>query len=321
MPWGPSMGFAFQRFQPAQPFDGEQLREAVLALARRFSIEITPKQAAKVEDFAALLPRATRVFVTFVPGETVDAVIATIHRLAAAGMRPVPHVAARNLRARATFEHLVRGSFAAGAREALVIAGGSAQTAGPFTSSMDLLQTGLFETLGYERLYVAGHPEGSPDIPPDELARALAYKNDWSKRTGIPLEIVTQFGFDAERILAWERELKGIGVDLPVRVGVAGPASIASLLKYAKMCGVRASLGFLQKHGGRMLQMLGHATPDRLIVEIAAAVAQEEGRRIHALHYYPFGGFAVTAAWARATAEGRFELASDGSGFVVAEPH
>lgn len=311
------MAFALHRPPSPAPESREGLAEAVRSLARPFSIEITPKQAAKVHDFAGLLPAGTRVFVTFVPGETVDAVIATVVRLAEAGLRPVPHVAARNLRAQATFEHLVRGSFAAGAREALVIAGGSPRPAGPFTSSLELLDSGLFAQLGFERIYVAGHPEGSPDIAPQELERALAFKAAWSRRTGIPVEIVTQFGFDPERVLAFEQELRHRGMDLPVRVGVAGPASVTSLLKYAKMCGVSASLSFLQKSGGRMLQLLGQAAPDGLILRLAEAVAHEPERRLVGLHYYPFGGFATTVAWARAVAEGRFAINPDGRGFSV----
>lgn len=294
-----------------------ELRAAVLALARRFSLEITPKQAAKLPDPAALLPPGTPVFVTFLPGESVDAVIATVERLAAAGMRPVPHVPARNLRSEATFQHLVRGSRAAGAREALVIGGSSARPAGPYAGSEELLASGLFEELGFERLHVAGHPEGSPDIPADELARALAAKQAWSERTGIPVEVVTQFGFDAERMLAWEEELRRAGIRLPVRFGLAGPASVASLVKYAKACGVAASLGFLQKSAGRMLKLLGQAAPDGLLVRLADAAAREPGRVIAGVHYYPFGGFARTAAWARAVAEGRFTLYADGSGFEV----
>lgn len=313
------MAFALHRSPAPTSRPRHGLPEAVRSFARPFSIEITPKQAARVEDFASLLPAGTPVFVTFVPGETVDAVIETVVRLAEAGMRPVPHVAARNLRSEATFEHLVRGSYAAGARRALVIAGGSPKPAGPFTSSLELLESGLFERLGFERIYVAGHPEGSPDISPEELDRALAFKHAWSKRTGIPVEIVTQFGFDPERVLAFEQGLRRQGFDLPVRVGVAGPASVTSLLKYAKMCGVSASLGFLQKTGGRMLQLLGRAAPDGIVVRLAEAVADDPGRRLAGLHYYPFGGFAVTAAWARAVAEGRFEMNPDGSGFTVQE--
>ncbi len=293
------------------------LASAITALLRDFSIEVTPRQAAKVDSFAALLPPGTRVFVTFVPGETVDAVLPVIDRLAREGMRPVPHIAARNLLAEATFQHYLRGAHACGAREVLVIAGGARRPAGPYASTMDLLNTGLFEELGFRRLYVAGHPEGSPDIPPAELARALAAKNAWSARRGVPLEIVTQFTFDGGRLTAWEREIRAAGNRLPVRAGLAGPASVTSLLKYARMCGVTASLGFLQRSGGRFLQLVGQAAPDGVITALARARMEDPDSRLHRVHFYPFGGFARTAAWARAVAAGRFTLFADGSGFAV----
>jgi len=301
----------------ASPAPATDLATAIAGLCQEFSIEVTPKQAARVESFAALLPPGTRVFVTFVPGETVDAVLPVVDRLAREGMRPVPHIAARNLIAEATFQHLVRGAYACGAREALVIAGGSRKPAGPYASSLDLLESGVFEEVGYLRLHVAGHPEGSPDIPAPELGRALAAKNAWSARTGIPLEITTQFSFDGARLRAWEQEIRAAGNRLPIRAGLAGPASVASLVKYARMCGVSASVGFLQRAGGRFLQLVGQAAPDGLIVSLARAGMEDPDCLIHRLHFYPFGGFAKTAAWAAAVAEGRFTLFADQSGFAI----
>ncbi len=293
------------------------LAAAIVDLLRDFSIEVTPRQAAKVDSFAALLPPGTRVFVTFVPGETVDAVLPVIDRLAREGMRPVPHVAARNLIAEATFQHLVRGAYACGAREALVIGGGARRPAGPYASSLDLLESGLFEGLGYTRLHVAGHPEGSPDIPDAELARALLAKNAWSARSGVPLEIVTQFTFDGAGLCAWERRIRAAGNRLPVRAGLAGPASVTSLLKYARMCGVSASVSFLQRSGGRFLRLVGQAAPDGLILALARIRMEDPESLLGRVHFYPFGGFARTAAWAAAVAEGRFTLFADESGFAV----
>ncbi len=293
------------------------LASAIVELLRDFSIEVTPKQAARVESFAALLPPGTRVFVTFVPGETVDAVLPVVERLAREGMRPVPHVAARNLLAEATLQHHLRGARACGASEALVIAGGARKPLGPYASTMDLLATGLFEELGYTRLHVAGHPEGSPDIPDAELARALAAKNAWSARTGIPVELVTQFTFDGVRLGAWEREIRASGNRLPIRAGLAGPASVTSLLRYARMCGVSASVGFLQRSGGRFLQLVGQAAPDGPILALARARMEDPGSLLRGVHFYPFGGFVRTAAWAGAVAEGRFTLFADESGFAV----
>ncbi len=289
---------------------------AVVNLAQGFSIETTPKQAQKVESFAAVLPRGSRVFVAFIPGERPDAMVALTERLAADGMVPVPHIPARNFASGGAFERYARSLHAAGARQALMLAGGAAEPAGTLESSLELLDSGVMEGLGFEHLFVAGHPEGSPDIDTGGLARALAAKNAYAQRSGIPLTIVTQFGFDGAGMLAWAQAIGDAGNRLPIRIGVAGPASLTSLVKYAKMCGVNASMGMLAKAGGKLFQLVGQATPDALIIDLASR-RTGWAELIRDIHFYPFGGFEKTAQWAGAVANGAFTLHRDGQGFTV----
>lgn len=289
------------------------VRAAILNLAQGFSLETTPNQALKIADFGALLPRGSRVFIAFIPGEQPAAIVALTRRLVAEGMVPVSHVAARNLVSLGEFERFARDLHGAGARQALLVAGGARQPAGSLGSSLELLESGLLEGLAFEQVFVAGHPEGNADIGPLELARALARKNEWARRTGLPLTIVTQFGFDANRILAWARAIGAAGNRLPIRVGVAGPASLAGLLRYARMCGVDASMSMLAKAGGRLVQLVGQSTPDGLITDIAT---RREGwsELIRDLHFYPFGGFERTAHWATQLSHGAITLHARGHG-------
>ncbi len=289
---------------------------AIVDLVRGFSIETTPRQAQKIDSFAALLPERTRVFVAFIPGEQPPAIVELAARLVDEGMVPVPHIAARNLGSLAAFERFATALHAAGAREALLLAGGAKEPAGSLASSLELLESGVMEGLGFARLFVAGHPAGSPDIDAAGLAAALARKNAYASRTGMPVDIVTQFGFDGAGLLAWARAIAGAGNRLPIRLGVAGPASLASLLKYAKLCGVDASMSMLAKAGGRLLQLVGQATPDGLITELAGGRDARAGL-VRDLHFYPFGGFAQTADWARRVAAGSFTLHRDRRGFTV----
>ncbi|MCB1882992.1 MAG: methylenetetrahydrofolate reductase [Geminicoccaceae bacterium] len=298
-------------FSRAAPAEG--LRERIRAFMAGFSIETTPKQAEKVASFAAVLPKGTRVFVAFIPGESPAAIVALAERLRGEGMVPVPHVPARSLEDMAAFVAYAKGLRAAGVTEALVLAGGLGRPVGDLVSSMQLLDSGVFEDLGFERLHVAGHPEGSPDIDAKGLAEALAHKNAWSERTGIPLTITTQFGFDGTGMLAWAGAIEAAGNRLPIRIGVAGPASMTALLKYAKMCGVNASMTVMAKAGGKLLQLMGQSAPDGLITLLAT----ESKGGIQNLHFYPFGGFDKTAKWATAVAEGRFVLDRSGDGFTV----
>ena len=289
----------------------------IVDLARDFSIEVTPKQALKVASFKAILPEATRVFVAFIPGESKANMAATVKRLREDGLRPVPHVPARSLEDLSDFEAYVRDLRAAGAKEALVIAGGLNAPVGALTSSLQLLDSGAFEVHGFEGLFVAGHPEGSPDIDAAGLSAALAHKNAHAERTGTPLTLTTQFSFDAPRVLAWAEAIGEAGNRLPARIGVAGPASITSLMKYAKMCGVNASMGVIAKAGGKMLQLMGQSAPDIVITDLATK-RRGHGRAVQSLHFYPFGGFEKTARYATSLAEGRIVLDRDGEGFDVA---
>jgi methylenetetrahydrofolate reductase (NADPH) len=289
---------------------------AIVNLAQGFSIETTPKQAEKVASFAAVLPQGSRVFIAFIPGEQSDAIVALTRRLVGDGMVPVPHIPARNLPSLATFERYASALRDAGARQALMLAGGANEPAGDLDSSLQLLDSGVMETLGFEHLFVAGHPEGSPDIAAADLARALAAKNAFAERTGIPLTIVTQFGFDGAGMLAWAQAIGDAGNRLPIRIGIAGPASFTSLMKYAKMCGVNASMGMLAKSSGKLFQLVGQATPDGLILDLAHRRAGWAAL-IRDIHFYPFGGFAKTAEWASSVANGSFTLHRDGGGFTV----
>ena len=291
-------------------------RMAIVNLAQGFSIETTPKQALKVESLRACLPRGSRVFIAFIPGEHPDSIVALAERLVAEGLVPVPHVPARNFADHAAFERYARALHGVGARQALLLAGGATAPAGNLESSLQLLESGVMEGLGFDQLFVAGHPEGSPDIDAAGLAQAIAAKNAYAQRTGMPVTMVTQFGFDGRGMLAWARAIGDAGNRLPIRIGVAGPASLTNLVKYAKMCGVNASLGMLAKAGGKLFQLVGQATPDALIIDLAS---RRDGwaELIRDLHFYPFGGFEQTATWASKVANGAFTLHRDGQGFTV----
>jgi methylenetetrahydrofolate reductase (NADPH) len=291
-------------------------RQAIADLAQGFSIETTPKQALKVESIRACLPRGSRVFIAFIPGERPEAIVATAERLVAEGMVPVPHLPARNYASIAAFERHARALHDVGARQALLLAGGAPMPAGSLESSLQVLESGVMEGLGFEQLFVAGHPEGSPDIDAAELAQAIAAKNAYAARTGMPVTIVTQFGFDGPGMVAWAQAIGDAGNRLPIRIGVAGPASLTSLVKYAKMCGVNASMGMLAKASGKLFQLVGQATPDALIIDLANR-REGWGTLIRDLHFYPFGGFEQTATWANKVAVGAFTLHRGGQGFTV----
>lgn len=291
----------------------------IAALAQGWSIETTPAAAARIERFADRLPAGTTVNVTFLPGSDIADTIAVCARLRGEGFEPVPHIAARSLESAAALERALAAlAERAGVREVLVIAGGVDRPAGPYTESMQVLASGLLGKHGVRRVGVAGHPEGSPDIPEPEAARALAEKNAWARDSGMDAYIATQFCFDARAVAAWERRVRAAGNRLPVHVGVAGPATLKTLVKFARMSGVGPSMRVLTRQAANIAQLAMTREPDRLVAGLAEARARDPGSLLAKLHFYPFGGLARTAAWAGAVAEARV-AAHPGGGFSIVE--
>jgi methylenetetrahydrofolate reductase (NADPH) len=270
------------------------------AFLRGFSIEVMPRTAEKVADFRALLPAGTRVYIAHIEGTPIAEMVATAARLRAEGFEPMPHFPARIIRDAATLRDWVgryRGE--ADVKQALLLAGGVAKPAGALDSSMQLLESGAFD--GFERLHVAGHPEGNRDIDPDGsdrmVAEALRWKQAFSERTDAAMAIATQFCFDAAPVIAWVDRLQAEGIRLPVHIGVAGPAKLQTLIKFAVACGVGPSLKVLQKRAMDVSKLLVPYEPDAVLEALAAHKAAHPDFGVEAVHFFPLGGIKATADW------------------------
>jgi methylenetetrahydrofolate reductase (NADPH) len=258
------------------------------------SLEVMPKTAAAIEDFRAILPEGTRVYVAQIDGTPFDDMLATARRLRAEGMVPMPHLPARGIESRAALEAMVAAYAEVGVTEALVLAGGIAAPRGPFASSMDLLETHVLDRAGFTRIHVAGHPEGNPDIPAPDAAAALAWKNAFQSRTDAAMGITTQFAFEAEPLFAWARTLRDGGITLPIHLGVAGPAKLQTLIRYAMLCGVGPSLRVLQRRAADLTRLVLPFEPTELLSEIARRKAEEPDSLIAGVHIFPLGGIGRT---------------------------
>lgn len=266
------------------------------------SIEVMPRTLAKIEDLQALLPKGTRVYLAHISGTTIDDMIAAATRLAREGYEVVPHIPARLIPDSASLHDWTRRyRDAADARAALVLAGGIAEPIGPFDSSMQLLESGAFDAAGFTRLHVAGHPEGNRDIDPDGSDRAvmeaLHWKQAFSERSDAAMALVTQFTFEAAPIIAWAERLRAEGIILPIHVGLAGPAKLQTLIKFAIACGVGPSLKVLQKRAMDVTKLLLPYTPDDVAAALAAHCAAEPQSLIRQAHLFPLGGIGPSAEW------------------------
>ena len=278
-------------------------RADVEAFLKDYSIEVMPRTAEKVEDFPALLPAGTRVYIAHIEGTPIEDMVATAARLNADGYKVMPHFPARIIKDRATLaDWIARYQGEADVKQALLLAGGVAQPHGDFDSSMQLMETGLFDEAGFERLHVAGHPEGNRDIDTDgtmkNVTAALRWKNDFQSRTDAKLAIATQFAFEAKPIIKWADSLAAEGITLPIHIGIAGPAKLQTLIKFAIACGVGPSLKVLQKRARDVTKLLLPFEPTDVIGELAAHKAANPDFNITNVHFFPLGGIKTNATWA-----------------------
>ena len=267
-------------------------------LLRGFSLEVSARDTQAIDRAAEWLPAGTEVYLNWIPGDTHHRTIAAAAKLRRAGLTPVPHVAARFLSGFTQLADFVaRLAGEAEVRQALTIGGDRDKPAGSFDSSVQVLATGLFAKHGFQRIGIAGYPEGNPRIAPAAIQEALAAKLALLREQGIAPYIATQFCFEAKPILAWLQALRANGIDVPVRVGLAGPASITTLMKFGLRCGVGNSLRALALRGPAIAHLINEAGPDAIVRELAAA--NDPGLGIAGLHLFSFGGLQRTAEWAQ----------------------
>jgi methylenetetrahydrofolate reductase (NADPH) len=267
-----------------------------------FSIEVMPRTAAKIEDFRPLLPSGTRVYIAHIDGTPIDEMVATAARLRAEGFEPMPHFPARIIADRRELgDWVARYRGEADVKQALLLAGGVAQPRGDYHSSMQLLESGAFD--GFDRLHVAGHPEGNRDIDPDGSDRmvmeALRWKQAFAQRSDAAMAIATQFCFEPAPVIAWADRLAAEGIALPIHIGVAGPTKLQTLIKFAIACGVGPSLKVLQKRAMDVTKLLLPFEPDDFVAALAAHKASHPGFGIESVHLFPLGGILPTCDWTR----------------------
>jgi methylenetetrahydrofolate reductase (NADPH) len=273
------------------------------AFMKDFSIEVMPRTAEKVEDFRALLPEGTRVYIAHIEGTPIEDMVATAARLAKDGFKVMPHFPARIIKDEAVLaDWIARYQGEANVDQALLLAGGVAEPHGDYHCSMQLLESGAFDKAGFKRLHVAGHPEGNRDIDPDGSTKnvedALRWKQKFSDSTDAEMALATQFAFDAKPVIAWADSLREAGITLPIHIGVAGPAKLQTLIKFAIACGVGPSLKVLQKRAMDVSKLLLPYTPNDFISELAAHKAANPEFNVSHVHFFPLGGIKTNANWA-----------------------
>ena len=299
-------------------------KQALVDMMLKTTLEVTPGGAAKVADFVPILRPGCTVYVTFLPGSDFADTLATVRRLKSDGYNPVPHFAARSIVSSAILEENLAALQHEGVSEGLLIGGGVDKPLGEFEASIDVLHTGLFEKYNFTKLGLAGHPEGSPDISDADCSLAIEQKNHYAKNSSMELYLATQFIFEAEPLLVWEKRIRQQGNKLPVHVGIPGLATIKTLLRHAQHCGVGPSMRFLTRSPMNMLRLslkdsfLGSyvnapaSEPSELVRDLVVGMDNDADCLIKQFHLYPLGGLAKSAQWMYKIQDGHFQLTGNG---------
>jgi methylenetetrahydrofolate reductase (NADPH) len=269
--------------------------------ARNFSLEATRPTAAEIAALADIVPPATPIYFSAVPTITPQEIVTAAALLRRAGLEPVIHIAARRLVSAAAFQELLsslRGD--ADVRRLLVI-GGDVDAPGGFADALAVIQKGRLREAGIEEIGIGAYPEGHKRIPAGRLESALDEKIAAATAQGLRVHIVSQFSFSPETILGWLRQVRAAGISKPIKIGMAGPTSVPALLRYARRCGVAASLRGLAS--GVASGLVGRVGPDRIIETLSAAGDVGDV----APHYFSFGGTLETARYACEAATGRHD--------------
>ena len=262
-----------------------------------YTIETTPNVYEKYGNFSEFLDKKHSVYITFLPDEKSENVVETAKKLKLEGYDVIPHLPARTVKNNKVLEKYI-GELAdeAGCSKILIIGGGGNQ-AGEISSTMDVLKTDLLSKFNFKSVGVAGHPEGSPDISKDALDLAIIEKNKFSLNVDFKMYLATQFFFEAKSLIQWEKHLNTINNKLDIHAGIPGPASIKTLINYARSCGIGNSLRFLTKQAFNLTKLATLNTPDKLIYDLANYVENDKSTNLKNIHFYAFGGMKKTSEW------------------------
>ncbi|WP_406432494.1 methylenetetrahydrofolate reductase [Streptomyces sp. NBC_00631] len=267
------------------------------SLLEDFSLEMTGKDVSKLEEASSLIPQGTRINVTFLGNENLRMRLDAARAVKRLGFVPVPHFSARRLGSQADFEQFLGGLRTDGTgADIFAIGGDPSRPEGPYEDSLALIETGLLPEYGVRHVGISGYPEGHPAISAETLWSALRDKNAAIAAQGLDGSIITQFGFDVDPVLAWIERVRAEGIELPIRIGVPGPAGVRRLMGYAARFGVGTSTSIAKKYGLSLTNLMGTAGPDRFLH--ALAEGYEPSRHgVVKIHFYTFGGLSATSEW------------------------
>ena len=279
--------------------------QTIARLARDASIELNVQDLKDLDASRALLSGGKRIYISHLPRQQWDETVFACRKVSTAGFDPIPHIPVRLIDSAATLDRLLEGIVGSGAREVLLIAGDYAHAAGPYASVVDVLRAGHLYRHGMTRVSLAGHPEGHPSVALEEIRRAEIEKATLADQLGLEATFVTQFFFEAPPFLHWAAGLRAGGAHRSRLIaGLSGPASIPTLLRYARRCGVGPSIRALAARPNAIMKLLGEHGPEDVMHDLAVA-HDRDATLFNGLHFFCFGGYLRTCEWLNRLAAGQ----------------
>ena len=294
------------------------LRDRLVNFARLASTEISTMDEFLLQELSELLPAGTPLYVAHTPKASLQDVVRTASKAQSLGFSACPHIVARRLASRSALEDALHTLRDNDVHQALFVSGDLEVPVGPYANTLEIIESGLLEGSGLEKIAFAGHPEGHRHAAEPVLLAALQKKQQFAAKSGIAVRVVTQFGFNPELICEWAASLRANAITLPIHAGIAGPTPLAKLIRFAVQCGVGASIGSIKNNLGAMANLARMAKgADEMMLSLLIRQSAYPSTSIVAPHIYAFGGSLGTAKWLRAVIDGRFELASSGTKFSI----
>ncbi len=274
---------------------------------KTYSIESIPAQIEKLLDLKDHFPKNMRIYLTLIELSQLSQQIEAAQKVQKVGCIPVMHLPARLIKDTDELCSILEQYKSAGISDLLLLGGNPKTPIGSFMSVSELLKTGAFHNKGFKTIAIAGHPEGNAEMEKsflhthENFIQILKDKISLIREIGCEPQIVTQFLFDIKTLITWAKELRSNGIDVPIHPGIAGPASIKSLIKFSLLCGVGASINFLKKQALNISQLLIDYNPDNMMQGLVDEMSSYPDTNIGAPHFFVFGGFKKLFTWIEKT--------------------
>lgn len=266
-------------------------------LLARWSLGVLCRDVHGLDEARTLVPRGARIYVGFVDSESAATRKAAIAAVRRAGFVPVPVIPARRMTSEAMLRQLLEALRSLAANGSVLVVGGDPpRPLGPYPDASRVITSGLLEEHGVQEVDVVGHPAGHPTLTSEVLWSTLVDKVAALEDLGLAGNVVTQFAFDADQLFPWLAGLRNRGVDLPVQLGVPGPAPAQRLFSYAATCGVSISGEVAQHYGLSLADPGATVGPDWLLATTVAGYDAQLHGEVR-LHVNVFDGIAATARW------------------------